>query len=157
MDNDLRAIEDALRNVAFRETRRAISKALRKARTEAARAVRGNSPNQTLRRGIRAGTTITARARRGQPVQLLGGSKGNIGFTAVGVPSLRKVPPSGNNRAWFVAYSTEVGNPGISPRAQQLRRRVEPRRGPYMFKAVSSAEPQILAAFIDAFKTELKL
>lgn len=149
-------LEKELKNISATETRRAIRKALTRSRRVAVNAIKAASPSGRVRAATRAGSTILFKARRGGVT--FTGDRGNLGFTAVGVPSPRAKHPNSNRRAWFVAYSLEHGNPGESSRAQSRRRYKRSQiADPFMAQAVEGSFDQIVNTFGDVFKQELKL
>ena len=153
----LNELEKEIKGIAAREVRVGIRQGLAVARKVAVTKAKAASSSTRVRRAIRGGTTALFKARGGGAT-FVGGGRGNLGFTAIGVPSLRHVPPSNNRRAWFVAYSLEIGNPGESARAQN-RGRGKRHQGaaPFMANAVEAAGGEITSAFGAKLKEALKL
>lgn len=152
----LNELEKEIRNLSAREVRTGIKQGLAAARQVAVKAAKGAAPSSRVRSAIRGGTTALFKARSGGVT--FQGDRGNLGFTAVGVPSLRRVAPGSNRRAWFVAYSLEIGNPGESARAVNRGRYKRSQAAqPFLAQAIESSSTQIVSAFGSKLKSALKL
>ena len=155
----LNELEQEILRFRSTEIRAAIRQGLNAAKRVAVSSAKAKAPSRRVKSALRGGSTALFKAKRGGlDVTFTNAGRGNLGFTAVGVPSLRNVPPTNNRRAWFVAYSLELGNPGDSARAQNRGRYKRHQTAkPFLADAVTSVGGQIVAEFGAKFKGTLKL